>query len=59
VRYDQLHGAASTGMQQDNREFSLGGVLVFKLVELDADWVIVSGLTLDFPGRQKKAHSYA
>jgi len=48
-----------TGMQQDNRVFSIGGVLLFKLVELDAGWVIVSGLTLYFPGRPKNRYSYA
>jgi hypothetical protein len=42
-------------MQQDNRVFSLGGALLFKLVELDAGWVIVSGLTLYFSSREKNA----
>ena len=42
-----------TGMQQDNQVFSLGGVLLFKLVGLYCDWVIVSGLTLYFSSREK------
>jgi hypothetical protein len=31
----------------------------FTLVELDAGWVIVSGLILYFPGHQKKRYGYA
>jgi len=31
----------------------------FTLIELDAGWVIVTGLNLYFPGRQKKRYSYA